>query len=181
MWTFGILGRLDAVEDETTRFYAYIGLCVSTAAGIEQCLFYCFYQSSPLSYEPATAEFYKNVEFKRKRKLAAASVRSIFKDGSSRQTWDQLIYEVEQLCGPDGVRNLVSHNELGVDIFLPTNGDDEGPLLELSVSQNRHIISTGRRDPQRTNLESLRLYTADLTSLHLRMIEFHRVQLSNRK
>lgn len=181
MWTFGILGKLDEIENETSRFYAYIGLCVSTSAGIEHYLFHCFRCASPLDYEAATKEFYKDVKFQRKRRLADAAVKNFVAGDSTRKMWDAIIGDVQRLCGPDGSRNLVSHNALGVDLFLSKSGDEAPAYLEMSVQQNKHMVAAGLRDPKRTTIESLRLYAGDLTSVHLRLIDFYQTYLANRK
>ncbi|MBC7101673.1 MAG: hypothetical protein H5U13_00380 [Parvibaculum sp.] len=180
MWTFGILGKLDEIENETSRFYAYIGLCVSTSAGIEYYLFHCFRSASPLDENAAIKEFYKNVKFQRKRELADAAVRRIV-SGTTKKMWDEIIEEVQRLCGPDGARNLVSHNDVGVDLFLPKQGVEKPPHLEMSVQQNKYMVAAGLRDPKRTTLESLRLYAGGLSSVHLRLIDFYQTHLANRK
>ncbi len=54
MLEIGILGKVDEIPDEGMRFYALIGLCVSTCAAIEQLLFQSYFKTCGLSAKDAS-------------------------------------------------------------------------------------------------------------------------------
>jgi hypothetical protein len=181
MSILGVIGKLDEVEGEEARFYAYIGLCVSSAAGIEHTLFQCFNSAAKLTEPDAVKKFYKDVRFQRKRELTDIAVRSIFTNPPITKIWNGIIEEIKDVCGPDGARNLVSHNPLSLDFFINKSDEDFAPIMELSVSQNQKLVTAGIRKPERHTLASLRTYSANLTGAYLRLIDFHHRYLANRQ
>ena len=188
MLEFGVLGKVDAISDDGMRFYALVGLCVSTAAAIEHHLFDCFRSTSGKSQKRAAEEFYKNVFFDRKRKLANASVRAaLINSSASLRIWDEIISEVQQVCGPDGARNLVSHNPLTKYIMIRRKRDGSPDMIdgsalyaELAVRQNLNVVLTGKRRPAKQTFSALKNYAYALCGGRARLAHFYQTYLAMR-
>lgn len=175
----GIIGRLDEIADESARFYAFIGLCVSTASSIERSMFDCYFRSSGQTRSDAVAVFYRDVRFQRKREITDAAVRNRLQSPSAVARWSALHADVERCCGPNGGRNLVSHNPLAMHIYVGAN-DDGVPMqgsdfsAEIAVMQNSDLVAAGDRPADKHTLMTLRLYAGDLLGLDSQLIEFRR-------
>lgn len=187
MLEFGILGKVDEIPDESMRFYALIGLCVSTAAAIEHHMYDCYLSTCGKSERDATKLFYKDVRFAHRRDLTNENVRATLANSTLLPVWDEIICQIQAVCGPDGARNLVSHNPLTRFHFIRKNEDgsprlQQGSALysDLAVNQNHNITAAGLRPPSNQTFQTLKSYAYDLCSAELRIADFHTRHLAIR-
>ena len=185
MLQLGILGKIREIEDDSMKFYALIGLCVSTAAAIEHHLFDCFFATSGKHRTLAASEFYKGVQFKPKLDMADASVRAVLASPSVLKYWDEIVSEIRAHCGGEAARNLVSHNALAANVYIRKNSDgtpdlDGGSALymELAVNQNFNQVLAGRRAPAKQTFDSLNKDVYGMLGAEHRVMEFHRANLA---
>lgn len=186
MLEIGVLGKVDQISDEGMRFYALIGLCVSTGAAIEHLLFHCYRVTCGLDRKSAAENFYKYVQFKPRRDLADGAVQAALKDGPLLETWKDLLSEIQEVCGGDKARNLISHNPLELDVFVrlkpdgtPDFEDNSSLYTELAVNQSHGAVLGRGRRPDRHTAKSLREYAYAILGAELRLSEFYRSRLAH--
>jgi len=185
MWELGIIGKVDKIVDDKMRFYAFIGLAISTAAAIEHGLFDCFDSATGGDKKANAQEFYKSTDFKHKRDLADKAVRARLTDRKTLETWNDIICELDSVCGRNSARNLVGHNPL-ITSFLVRRNDDGTPDLiggsavysEDSVRQNWNVVLAEKRKNAKHTLKTFRQYAYDICGAHMRLYEFHQRYLA---
>lgn len=185
MLELGILGKIKDIPDDNMRFYALIGISVSTAAEIEHNLFDCYYSTSGHTKKKAALNFYKKVNFSYKRDLADVAVRARLANLPILRVWDEIIGDIQTACGPDGARNLVSHNPLAAHVYVrrqedgtPDLIDGSALIVEMGVLQNHNLVMAGKRQPAKQTLESIYAYAYEILGVQLRLFEFCRNHLA---
>jgi hypothetical protein len=185
MLEFGILGKIGEIQDDSMKFYALIGLCVSTSAEIEHRLFDSFYATCGKKRKQAADEFYKGLNFEPKLKMADASVQAILADGETLKFWKEIISEVRDHCTGDTVRNLVSHNALALNLYIKTGADgvpdiEKGSAvrMELAVHRNSNVVLAGKRPPAKQTLEGLFKFVYAILDAELRLMDFYQRYLA---
>lgn len=182
MLELGILGKVDEVEDPTMRFYALIGLCISTSAEIEHRLFDCYWATvADLDHKSAVKLFHKQIKFSYRRDLTDQSVKDALSAPATLETWNKIIRELQSVCGPEGARNLVGHNPLSFNIYEDANDEAAPYFIELAVNQNFNAVLAGKRRPETQTFKTLRAYAYALLGAEMRLLDFFRRYLSVRK
>jgi hypothetical protein len=182
MIELGVLGNVDDIDDPTMRFYALIGLCISTSAEIEHRLFDCYWAAvAGLDHKSAVEMFNKQLKFSYRRALAEQAVRAALTNPTALGIWDEIISEVQSVCGPDGARNLVGHNPLRYNVYEDRSGESAPFVIELAVNQNFNAVLAGKRRPEKHTFKTLRGYAYALLGAETRLLDFFQRYLSMRK
>lgn len=181
MLELGILGKIDDIADEAMRFYALIGLCVSTTGEIDRHMYRCYVNAGALPEKDAAEKYYRYVKFSYRRDLTDKAVRAFLKSPATRSRWDERISEVQSVCGPNGARNLIGHNPLVRQMrFRATTEQNLDVRFEFLVSQSSGAVLSGMRRPETHTLRSLKNYAYDLLGAETRLADFQQRHLPAR-
>lgn len=169
---FSILDDIEALDDGVA-IYALVGLCISEAAEIEWFLFECYLKASGMELGDAIAVFYKFVKFAWKRDKADAALKA-YLSGKRLAEWNELLQQIQEVCGPDGARNLVGHNPPRYSIYAVDTGDSEKLLTAdvIEVSQNENLVMAGLRPARTETRETLSGHARKLRAVHRDLMSF---------
>ena len=157
---------------EPVRAYALNGMAITYANEIEDTMFWCYVAASGKSWEDAADSFYERVKFSCKQDKTDKAVTERVAGTEHAAAWKDLNKRIQGLLGQgNSLRNLVGHNKVSTNIYIPHDQtpDDENVVIHVlqEVSQKRAMVERQKRQKVKVGTAQLAVYCEDLVSLYL--------------
>jgi hypothetical protein len=161
------------IEDSVIRLYALIGAAVSLTAAGDLALFGVYCAAANQETKEAATNYYRYVQFEKKRDLTDASVRQLQSVGYELPQWESLLRDAQRILGK-GERNLVGHNPVqsAEELWLTQNGEYHDFVVQAFVAQNQALVDASRRPAAVANEVTLLTYCQHAMTLCIRLERF---------